>query len=316
MKIVIMEPLGITEDALLTLSMLLRANGHKVIAYDNRETNTDKLIERVHDAEVIVLANQPLDKKVISACDKLKLVDVAFTGVDHVDVEECKKRGITICNAAGYSTHAVAELAFGLMIDVYREIVKCDNETRKGAASGSFVGRELCGKKLGIIGTGAIGLKVAEIGKAFGCELLAYSRTVRSEGLELGIKYMDLDEVLRQSDIVTLHLPVNKETKGIINGDRLALMKPEAILINTARGGLIDNDALANALVSGKIAGAGVDVYEIEPPLPKEHPLLSAPNIVLTPHIAYATQESLYKRAVIVFDNIRNWLEGHPQNEI
>lgn len=316
MKIVIMEPLGITEDALQTLSMLLRADGHEFIAYENRETNTEKLIERVKDADVVVLANQPFGKKVIEACKNLKLVDIAFTGVDHVDVAACKERGIILCNAAGYSTNAVAELAFGLMIDVYRYIVTCDHESRNGGTIGGLIGYELCGKKLGIVGTGAIGLKVAEIGKAFGCELLAYSRTVRSEGLEMGIKYMDLEELLKQSDIVTLHIPVSPETQGLISRDMLALMKPEAIIINTSRGGIIDNEALAEALKEGKVAGAGIDVYEEEPPLPKDYPLLSAPNTVLTPHVAYATKESLYKRAVIVFDNIRCWLEGNPQNRV
>ncbi|WP_270505371.1 2-hydroxyacid dehydrogenase [Eubacterium limosum] len=316
MKIVIMEPLGITEDALQTLSMLLRADGHEFIAYENRETDTEKLIERVKDADVVVLANQPFGKEVIDACKNLKLVDIAFTGVDHVDVAACKERGIILCNAAGYSTNAVAELAFGLMIDVYRYIVTCDHETRNGGTIGGLIGNELCGKKLGIVGTGAIGLKVAEIGKAFGCELLAYSRTVRSEGLEMGIKYMDLEELLKQSDIVTLHIPVSPETQGLISRDMLTLMKPEAIIINTSRGGVIDNEALADALKEGKVAGAGIDVYEEDPPLPKDYPLLSAPNTVLTPHVAYATKESLYKRAVIVFDNIRCWLEGNPQNRV
>lgn len=316
MKIVIMEPLGITDDALQTLTMLLRADGHELVAYDNRETNTKKLIERVKDAEVVVLANQPFNREVIDACTKLKLVDIAFTGVDHVDILACKERGILICNAAGYSTNAVAELAFGLMIDVYRYIVTCDHESRCGGTIGGLIGHELCGKKLGIVGTGAIGLKVAEIGKAFGCDILGYSRTVRSEGLEMGMKYMDLEELLKKSDIVTIHIPVSEETKGLISKEMLALMKPEAIIINASRGAVVDNVALAEALKDGKIAGAGIDVYEMEPPLPANYPLLSAPNVVLTPHVAYATQESLYKRAVIVFDNIRCWLEGNPQNRI
>ena len=127
---------------------------------------------------------------------------------------------------------------------------------------------------------------------------------------------MDLEELLKQSDIVTLHIPVSPETQGLISRDMLALMKPEAIIINTSRGGVIDNEALADALKEGKVAGAGIDVYEEDPPLPKDYPLLSAPNTVLTPHVAYATKESLYKRAVIVFDNIRCWLEGNPQNRV
>lgn len=314
MKIVLMEPLGITKEALNDLSSVLTKSGHDFIAYDTKEENQEKLIERVKEAEIIMLANQPLSAAVIEKCPKLKMISIAFTGVDHVAADECKKRNIVLSNAAGYSTNAVAELVFGLIISVYRYINQCNDVVRKGGTKGNFIGNEICGKKLGIVGTGAIGLKVAAIAKAFGCEIIAYSRSKRNEGNNIGIKYVSLEEVMSESDIVTLHLPLNSETKNIIDSEKLSLMKKSAIIINTARGGVIDNTALAEALKNGKIAGAGIDVFDMEPPIPENYPLLLAPNTVLTPHVAFATKESLYKRAIITFENVTCYIEGKPKN--
>ena len=308
-----MEPLGITEDTLKTLTMLLKADGHDIIAYSDRAQSDDELIARIEDAEVVILANQPLRQNVTRHCPKLKLIDIAFTGVDHVDVEALKARGVTICNAAGYATNAVAELVFGLVVDLYREITAYDAVTRAGGARVG-AGREIAGKTFGIIGTGAIGLKTAEIATACGCPVLAYSRSERKAGIQIGIDYVDLDTLLGQSDIVSLHVPLTDETAGLIGKRELALMKQNAVLINTSRGPVVDSDALAEALKTGQIAGAGIDVFETEPPIAENHPLVKAPHTILTPHIAFATEESLYQRAVIVFDNVRKWLEGNPQN--
>lgn len=315
MKIVIMEPLGITHDALLALTMLLKADGHDMVAYDKRAESDEELIKRVHDADVIILANQPLTKRVIDQCRNLKMVDIAFTGTDHVDVNCLRYRNIMICNAAGYSTNAVAELVFGLVIDLYRTIPVCDRTVRSGG-SAFKMGIELSGKKFGIVGTGSIGLRVAELAGAFGCELLGYSRHERQEGIDLGIQYKSLEEVLSESDIVSLHLPLTKDTKGLIGRAQIGMMKENALLINTARGGVVDYSALADALNREAIAGAGIDVYEQEPPLLPAHPILTAKNTILTPHIAYATRESLYQRASIVFENVRCWLIGEPQNVV
>ena len=169
------------------------------------------------------------------------------------------------------------------------------------------------GKKFGVVGTGAIGLKVAAIAQAFGCQVYAYSRTKKDIP---GITYVDLDTLLSTCDIVSLHTPLNDATRGMIGKEQLALMKPNAILINTARGPVVDSAALAEALNSGKIAGAGIDVFEGEPPIAKDHPLLTAKNVIATPHVAFATKEALVKRAVIVFDNIVKWMDGNPQNVI
>ncbi len=316
MKIVSVEPLGITPEALAELSAGLTAAGHEFVSYDTREEDTPKLIDRVRDAEIVIVANQPFRAEVISACPKLKMISIAFTGVDHVDVAECKKRGIVLSNCAGYSTDAVAELVFGMIIDIYRYILPCDAAVRKEGTKGSMIGFEVRDKKIGIVGTGAIGMRVAEIAKAFHCEIVAYSRTQREDAKALGVKYVSLEELMRESDIVTLHVPVTGDTKNLIDAEKIGLMKKSAILINAARGGVIDNTALADALKAGKIAGAGIDVFEMEPPVPETHPLMDAPNTVMTPHVAFATKESLYKRAVIVFENVEQFLLGTPQNLI
>lgn len=316
MKIVIIEPLGITPEKLAEATAAVKARGHEIIAYDTKEEDPEKLAERGKDADIIIIANQPFRKNVIEKCENLKLLSVAFTGVDHVDVDYCKERGIRVCNAAGYSTNAVAELAFGLAISVLRNIPACDAVCRKEGTKAGLVGGELFGKTFGIVGTGAIGGKVAKIAQAFGCKVIAYSRTVKPEMQGLGITYMSLEEVLKESDIVSLHVPLNEKTKGLIGEKEIALMKKNAILLNTARGPVVDSDALAKALNEEKIAGAGIDVFEMEPPVPADHPLLHSKHTVVTPHVAFASHEALFTRAQIVAENILKWEDGAPQNVI
>jgi len=176
-----------------------------------------------------------------------------------------------------------------------------------------LIGFELEGKKFGIVGTGAIGLRVAAIAQAFGCEVLAYSRTKKEAP---GLKYVGLNSLLAECDIISLHTPLNDETKGMINKEKIGLMKKNAVLINTSRGPVVDSDALAEALKAGTIAGACIDVFENEPPVAKAHPLLTAPNTIVTPHIAFATKEALVKRAEIVFDNVAKYFTGELQNVV
>lgn len=316
MKIVIMEPLGITPEKLEEAASTVKQKGHEVICYDTRTEDTEELIQRGKDADIIIIANLPFRKAVLEHCKNLKLLSVAFTGVDHVDIDYCKQNGITVCNAAGYSTNAVAELAFGLAISVLRNITACDKVARVEGTKAGLVGSELYNKTFGVVGTGAIGTKVAMIAKAFGCDVIAYSRTKRESVEQAGIKYVSLEELLKQSDIVSLHVPLNDATKGLIGKQQIALMKKTAILLNTARGGVVDSQALADALNEQKIAGAGIDVFEMEPPIPNTHPLVNAKNTVLTPHVAFASHEALYTRAKIVFDNIINWEAGTPKNVI
>jgi len=311
MKLVIIEPLGVNKDTLLKTAQDALGGRAEIVYYDTRVTDTQELIERGKDADIIVEANLPLNADVIRGFEKCKLLSVAFTGIDHVAVEQAKAQGIMICNCSGYSNAAVSDLVFGMLISLYRNISQCDSAVRAGKTKDGLIGFELEGKKFGIVGTGAIGMNVAKIAMAFGCEVYAYSRTVK-EGC--GIKYVSLDELMSTCDIISLHVPSNAETKHMINKDNIALMKKNAVLINLARGPVLDSQALADALNEERIAGACIDVFEMEPPVPADHPLLNCKNTLLTPHVAFATKEALEKRAVIVFDNVVKYLDGTPQN--
>ncbi len=316
MKIVLLEPLGIDADTLEQWKSQLQELGHNLVSYETRETDVDILIERSKDADIVILTNLPYPKDVMEACPKLKMIAVAFTGVDHVDMAYCKERQIVVSNAAGYSTSAVAELAVGLMIGVYRRLIECDRHTRQSKTKAGLIGFELSGKTVGIIGTGAIGWQVMRILQAFGCEVIAYSRTQKQTWIDAGVAYVDKETLLRTSDIVTLHVPLTESSRGLIGKEELAWMKPSAILINTARGPVVDSEALAEALENGQIAGAGIDVFEIEPPIPSEHGLMQAPNTLVTPHVAFATKEALLKRAKITFDNVESYIEGEIKRQV
>ena len=311
MKLVIIEPLGVEDEKLLQMAKEALPESVEIIYYNTRVTDTDTLIERGKDADIIAVSNLPLNADVIRGCANLKMLAVAFTGVDHIAMDVCRERGITVCNCSGYSNAAVADLVFGMIVALYRNLPACGQAVRNGGTKDGLIGFELEGKKFGVVGTGAIGLKVAAVAQAFGCQVYAYSRTKKEIP---GITYVDLDTLLAECDIVSLHTPLNDGTRGLINGERLAKMKPNAVLINTSRGPVVDSAALAEALNSGKIAGAGIDVFEGEPPIPADHPLLTAKNVIATPHIGFATKEALVKRAVIVFDNIVKWMAGTPQN--
>ena len=261
-------------------------------------------VERMKDAEVVMISNIPLREEVLSQCPKLQFLNVAFTGLDHIDMDYCATHNILVKNASGYATEAVAELAIGLMIDVLRKITNLDGSIRQGGVRGAFLGRELRGKTVGIVGTGAIGTRTAELLKAFGCRVIAWSRTHKPEVMNLGVAYVTLEGLMRDSDIISLHVPLNDETKHLISKEMLSLCKPTAILVNTARGNVVDMEALADSLRNGKIAGAGIDVYEKEPPLQQDHPLLNAPNCVCVPHVGYATREAFDDRIDIILGNL------------
>ena len=308
MKIVAVEPIGISQERAKQLSEIYAQKGHQFVVYPDRKEDAPTLIERMQGAEVVIVSNIPLRKEVLQECKDLKFLNVAFTGLDHIDQDYCKENNILIRNASGYATTAVAELAVGLMLDVYRQMTEFDFATRKLGTRNNILGRELRGKTVALIGTGAIGLATAKLLKAFGCKLIAYSRSERKEALELGIEYLSLEEAVKQADIISLHTPLTNETKNLISKEIIDLCKPSAIIINTARGGVIDNLALANALNEDRLAGAGIDVYEKEPPLEENHPLLSAKNVVLLPHVAYATRESFDIRIDIILNNLNQYI--------
>ncbi len=314
MKVVMAEPLGISAEYLEELADRLRAKGHEFVAYDSVEKDVAKLTERCCDADILIIANNPLPDAVIEACPKLKYISVAFVGIDHVGKKTCRVRNIPVSNAAGYCNDAVAELALGLTLDCLRNVSVCNSVIREGGSKAGLIGHELHGKTVGIIGTGGIGCTTAKLFKAFGCRVLGYSRHEREEAKAIGVEYRTLDELLAESDIVSVHTPLTDATKSLIDAEKLALMKDTAILINTARGPVVDQDALAEALNAGKLAAAGIDVYDVEPPLAQDHVILTAKNVVCTPHVGFATKESIDRRAAIVFENIHTFLAGNPQN--
>lgn len=288
--------------------------GHEFVYYDEKTTDVDELARRSEDADIVMIANNPYPKEAFEKASNLKLINVAFTGVDHVDGGAAEKQDIQIANAAGYADQAVAELAVGLVIDLYRKISQGNQDIRKENFPGPIKGAEIEGKTVGIIGVGKIGLKTAKLFEAFGANLIGYNRSENEEAKNLGLEYVDLETIFKKSDIVSLHLPLNDQTRGIIKASHFDLMKKNAVFVNVARGPIIDNDALAEALNKEKIAGAGIDVFDMEPPIPQDYPLLNAKNTILTPHVAFLTKESMVKRAHIAFDNTIAYLEGDPQN--
>lgn len=316
MNITVLEPLAVKKDLLRDIFKKLTDSGHELEIYDTIAKDEDEQIERMKDTDILVIANSPLGAKAIKSAKNLKTIAVAFTGFDHVDMEACEERNILVSNASGYANTAVAELAVGMALDLYRNIISMDEKTRELKTKSGYRFRELRGKKVGIIGTGAIGCETAKLFHAFGCEILAYSNSEKKEILDLGGKYLSLEDLLKQSDIVSLHLPYNKSTERLIGENEFKLMKKDVSFINCARGKIVDNKALKDALNNSLIAGAGIDVFDIEPPLLENDPLLSAKNTLLSPHIAYFTEESMIKRAEITLENIEAFLNNKPINVV
>ncbi len=311
MQIVLLESLGVSDETIRTHTKKLEKMGHTFLTYE-RNTSPEIQLERSRHADVLMLANMPLDESVVKEAEQLKFIDVAFTGTDHIPVEEARKRGIAVSNASGYATQAVAELCISFMIQLLRKLSQVEQNCRNGGTKDGLIGNLLCGKTIGIIGAGVIGKRVAALCKAFGCTVLAYNESpVSDDSID---RQVGLEELLQQSDVISLHCPLTPETKGLIGKEQLALMKQSAILINTARGGVVDQDALVAALNERRIAGAACDVFEGEPPLPLDYPLLHTPNTIVTPHVAFASAESLEQRAEIVFENLYSWLDGKQIN--
>lgn len=312
MNIVLLESLGIPNNLLMEYARPLKEAGHSFTAYE-KDTNPQVQIERAKDADVIMIANMPLSGEVISSCKQLKFIDVAFTGVDHVDLDTAEKMGIKVSNAAGYSTEAVAELSVCMMLSLLRNVPQVEARCREGNTKEGLVGSEIMGKTVGIIGMGAIGTRTAELLNVFGCKILGFKRHLTGKEPSF-IKFVSFDELLSHSDIVSLHCPLNEDSRHLINRETIKKMKQGAYLINAARGPVVDSQALADALNSGYLAGAGIDVFETEPPLDTSHPLLHSKNTIVTPHVAFASAESMEARAKIVFDNIVKWMDGNQTN--
>ena len=314
MKISLLEPIGVSKKALEKLAEQLVKQGHAFTYYDTKTTDIEELKRRTKDQDIVMIANNPYPAEVIDSADKLKMISVAFTGIDHVGVTACKDKNIMICNAAGYSNQTVAELTIGMAIAALRNLVEADRRVRKQGTSAGIGGREIAGRTVGIVGLGKIGLTTAKLFQAFGAKVIAYNRSRSQEATDLGIEYKTLDEVMKESDIISVHLPLNDGTRGFISADKIALMKKDAVFINCARGPIVDNTALAEALKAEKIGYACIDVYDMEPPIPEDYPLLNCPNTFLTPHQAFISEESMLRRAQIVFDNVYAYIDGTPIN--
>ncbi len=257
---------------------------------------------------LIVRSATKVTRDVIEAGNKLKLIARAGAGLDNIDLETAKKRGIKVLNTPEAPTVAVAELVMGLMLAWARRIPRADASMKQGKWEKSeLMGTELQGKTLGIIGTGRVGKAVAHRAKAFGMTLLAYDVVLDREFAEsVGVRYVDLETLLQESDYVTLHVPLIPQTRHMIGEHEFELMKPTAVIVNAARGGVIDEAALIRALKGGKIAGACLDVYEREPP--ENSPLLKLPNVILTPHLGASSKEAQREAAVLIAKKIKEEL--------
>lgn len=314
MKISLVNPLEVDEEIIINHKEKLQSMGHDFVYYNDNAKDDKELLDRLIDSDIAIITNKALPARVINNCKNLEMIDVAFTGVDHIDLDALKKNGITLLNASGYSDDSVAELVIGLTIAVMRKF----NENSKNIfqnENNPLIGETIKGKTFGIIGTGHIGKKLIEMLEVFSCNILAYSRSENEELKEKGVQYVDLDTLLSKSDIISLHIPNNKETKNFLGQEELDKMKENAILINCARGPILDNDYLAQLLNEGKLR-AGIDVFDMEPPLPEDYPLRNAKNVILTNHVAYYTKEAMENRANIVFDNLYKYLDGEVINEI
>ena len=285
-------------------------------------SSTDEEVdERIAGCEVVITNKVRIGRSSIEKAGNLKLVMLAATGTDNVDLQACSDRGIVVCNARQYSNPAVVQHTFTLMLCLMTSVISYREDVRAGAWSASDIFclldhpiRELQGKTLGIIGFGNLGSAVSRVAEAFGMRILLCQRPGNSANTEGRVS---LDELLKHSDVITLHCPLTPETRHLLSRKQFAKMKNEAVLINTARGAIVDAEALADALRNGEIAGAGIDVLDQEPPTP-EHPLLAKdiPNLILTPHNAWGTRESRQRLVTQMADNLAGWLAGTVRNQV
>ena len=291
-----------------------------VTVYD-RMVDQDQTIKRIGDAEIVLINKTPINAAILDACPGIKLICVLATGYNVVDCAAARERNIPVCNVPDYGTSAVAQFTFALLLELCHRVGHHDRLVHEGVwtACPNFCfwdtpQMELAGKTLGIIGFGRIGQAVGKIAKAFGMEVLAYSRTEYPEGRQIG-RYVTLDELLAKSDVISLHCPLTPETTGIINRDTIARMKDGAILLNTSRGAAVIEQDLADALASGKLGSAAVDVVASEP-IPADCPLLTAPNCIITPHMAWAPKESRQRIMDCTARSIEGYLRGAPVNTV
>jgi phosphoglycerate dehydrogenase-like enzyme len=285
-----------------------------VALHTTRAADRDELFGRLADADVVinVRAYTRFDEEALAHAPKLKLISILGTGTDNVDLQAATARGITVTNTPGVGAASVAELTLGLLLAVTRAIPLSDSRLRHGTWQ-HVEGPELAGKTLGVLGLGAIGQYVARLGLGLGMRVIAWSfRQDAARAAALGVELVERDDVFRQADVVSVHLRNTPEVRGLVGPRSLGLMKPTAYVINTARGALVDEPALAAALRSGAIAGAALDVYTEEPLTAERNPFKDLPNVVLTPHLGAVTREANTRSRAMPIDNIIAFLQGHP----
>jgi D-3-phosphoglycerate dehydrogenase len=280
--------------------------------HSSRPSNPRDLISRIHDAEIVIniRATSRFNREVLKNVPRLRMISIWGTGTDHVDLEAAKELEIRVTNTPGVSAVAVAEYTLSLIMAVAKQTVVVDDEVRRGKWPRALV-TQLRGKTLGLIGTGAIGHEVARLGKAMGMNVIAWTFHPSGDIAE----WVALEEVFRRSDVVSVHVRQSPQTLGMIQREHLALMKPTAIFINTARGPIVCEADLIDALAENRIAGAGLDVFESEP-LPAGSPFLSMRNVVLSPHSAGITPETTEAGLALAIENVFDWLAGNPKNVV
>lgn len=282
-------------------------------------TAPDKTAERIADADIVLCNKTPMTADSLKFAEKLKYIGLFATGFNNIDLDYTSTHGITVCNVPGYSTEAVVQHTFALILEILCKTAEYNNTVARGdwVKSRTFSYfpiplYELAGRTIGIVGFGSIGRRVADVAKAFGMKVLVYKR---SQVDDTTVTEVTLDELLQNSDIVSLHCPLNADSENMMNADSFAEMKNGAVFINTARGGLVDEKALREALLSGKLSGAGLDVLRHEPMSP-DCPLLGIKNCIITPHVAWAGLETRQRLMNIVAENLRSFLNGRPVNTV
>lgn len=288
----------------------------EVVVYNNMPDSEIELVQRASDANIIYTDLTRIKASLMDKCPNLEMI--CFLGVgasSHVDIPAATQRGIVVTTTPNYGNNAVAEHAITLMFCAARRVIYANKKLMNGQWDQSkFTGIEITGKTLGLVGLGPIAARVAELGQALNMELLCWTRRPSPErARKHGVKFVSLEELFRKADVVSIHLPGVPETQKLINRSLLELMKPTAILVNTARGEIVDNEALAELLQKGRIAAAAVDVFEEEPP-PRDYPLLKLDNVIATPHIAYNTKEANKNMLRIAIDNAIQYCNGNPIN--
>ncbi len=315
MKLLITDCATLKSNGDLTLDNFKQFG--EVYEYDN--ISRPELLKEAADTDIILCNKTVIDKEIFDSAPALRYIGIFATGYNNIDTEYAKKKGVTVCNAGGYSTNAVAQQVIGYILMHYTKIPQYDAFVKNGGWKKSevfsplvFSSEEVFGKTLGIVGYGSIGKAVEKAAKGLGINVIVYTRTVRENG---ATRFVDLDTLLKESDIISLHCPLNEQSADMMNEETFNKMKDGAFFINTSRGGTVDEDALYNALRTGKLSGAAVDVLKREP-MSRESLLETAPNIIITPHTAWAPLATRKRLLGIVEENIRTFLQGNPQNRI